>query len=172
MFEVHVPKGLRVQVPSCAPFKIWLAFLLVLQSSNLLADRKHDEMVLERGKVSQLGHFTGALLGSYPLPYLPLLASVNGGNAAHVPLCPVFGLAHILQGRYHERGWIFSALEGGLIMMTVLLAGNCVDAGENFGDRPSCGVAAVTFYGYLAVRGLEVLDLWVTPFLINAEYDE
>ncbi len=91
-----------------------------------------------------------------------------------------FGIGHAIQGsgRYRDRGWIFTAGEGGSI--AVMLAGvvNCMGSRRDADGtiRSGCDTGGVLFTtGALAFVGFriwEIVDLWVAPPGVNRRYEQ
>jgi hypothetical protein len=69
------------------------------------------------------------------------------------------GVGHAVQGRYLERGWIFTAGELGSMGVTIAGVASCADL-----DR-GCNLYLVAggMVGMLAFRTWEVIDVWAAP---------
>ena len=84
-----------------------------------------------------------------------------------------FGIGHAIQGRYGEKGWIFTVADlvaiGGYFTSVVFLAGDVMDAAEA-GETISAGTVKKKgglALGFLAamvgVRIWEIIDAWMLP---------
>lgn len=111
-----------------------------------LTDRERE--ILRRGEISQTQYVLGGIFGTYP----------------------GFGIGHAIQGRYTEKGWIFTAGELGSV---VALAAGIADCWNGHGYY-SCngGLAFAGLAGYIGFRIWEIVDVWTTPREQNREYIE
>jgi len=89
---------------------------------------------------------------------------IGGGIAA---IIPGWGIGHAVQGRWMEKGWMFTAgnlvITGGLIFSGVSLFS---DAAEKGGEESLKTWGGLTLALYLAAIGLklwEVADAWMLP---------
>ena len=77
------------------------------------------------------------------------------------------GLGHIIQGRYMERGWIFTVgglvLGGGLLYFGLSFIENAFsDTGED--QTSALGVGAVAcLFGIVGLKIWEIADAWMLP---------
>lgn len=113
-----------------------------------------DRQILARGEMSTTRYVLGGVLGTYPLG---------------------FGIGHAIQGRYSEKGWIFTV--GELSSIAVLAAG----LGSCFGDALSSndgdcntggGLVFLGAFGFVGFRVWEIVDLWATPLEQDRRYRE
>lgn len=108
-----------------------------------------EQDILDRGEISDgqyvAGGITGTLLG--------------------------LGIGQAIEGRYSERGWIFTVGELGSIALVGAGAGSCVGSVASGGN---CGVgfALITggYLGYLGFRIWDAIDAWVVPPEQNRQY--
>lgn len=77
-----------------------------------------------------------------------------------------FGIGQAVQGRWAERGWIFTAGELGSIGMMIYGIPRCVDE-----DR-GCGFMVAGILGLAGFRIWEMIDAWVAPALHNRNVQE
>ncbi len=120
-----------------------------------LSQLDNDERrILRRGEISDGQYFTGAILGTWPL---------------------AFGLGHVIQGRYTEKGYIFTI--GELLSVAAIVAGfgDCAGAviGTSIdGKERSCngGLFYIGVLGLVGFRIWEIIDLWATPPYHNRRY--
>jgi hypothetical protein len=127
----------------------------VLLPQELSSDEK---AILKRGKIGPAAHVSGGLAGT-------LLG---------------FGSGHVLQRRWRDSGWIFTAGEslGVLVMMTAIPS--CFKSVFSGIRSPSqggvsCGAGTTTsvvlgFYLFAGLRVWESVDVWLAPFRLNREF--
>lgn len=113
-----------------------------------------DREILDRGELSTSRYVVGGILATYPLG---------------------LGIGHAVQGRYTEKGWIFTV--GELASLTVLMAGfgDCAmsSAGADSSDcSKQGGLIFVGAMSYLGFRVWEAVDAWVVPLEQNRRYRE
>ncbi len=100
-----------------------------------------DQRILERGEMTTTRYVTSGIVGSY------------------------FGLGigQAIQGRYSDKGWIFTAGELGSIFVAVIGFGDCI--GDTLSGYHDCnsGLLALGIAGYVGFRIWDVVDLWATP---------
>lgn len=120
--------------------------------SEALSDE--DRKILRDGEISPTAHIVGGVLATYPIG---------------------LGIGHAVQGRYTEKGWIFTV--GELASMSVMIAGlgDCVESySYSSGTRSySCGSGGMLLLGalsYIGFRIWESIDAWVGPFEINRRH--
>ncbi len=109
--------------------------------TNLLTSE--DKKVLEIGPMGDTRYILGGILGT----------------------APGFGIGHAIQGRWLDKGWIFTL--GELITLT-LFAGStfgCIGEGlfETSNDRnndSNCNLAGIAYLGFLGFKGWEISDIW------------
>lgn len=126
---------------------------LIYKAKNLgIKLDKNDKETLEIGEISTARYVTGGILGTYPLG---------------------FGIGHAVQGRWSQKGYIFTA--GELISIGVLLAGasECTGDLSRGGDCSSgAGTMTIGVLGFVAFRIWEIVDVWAAPLRIEKEYRE
>lgn len=125
-------------------FKVFLSLALLLSSLNglaqALADQSEDS---GRTPVPTGKYITGGILGS----------------------AAGFGIGHAIQGRYGDKGWIFTATEAtGLVVMSIG-AGQC-QKDKDDGTITECTKSQkslmLTGFGvFLGFHIWEVLDVWL-----------
>jgi hypothetical protein len=152
--------------------------LFIFVSMNALASESSvenlsgpDRAILERGKISDLAYFSGAVIGTggWAVP-----ATIGGGPGlgAQALLYPTFGIGQAIQGRFTDGGWIFTIGETATIAMMAPSAA-CIDGGCHSQHATlDNAVFLAGFIGYVGFRVWEVLDLWITPPSRNRRYDE
>ena len=83
---------------------------------------------------------------------------------------PGFGFGHAIQGRWLDRGWIYTT--GEVTSLIVASAGlvNCVDDGADDND---CNSSAITvgLLGYVGFKIAEIYDVWVGGARYRERYD-
>lgn len=138
---IHFEKG--------APMKIISAFFYVLillcssvssanDSSFATQDQSSEKVPVSTGK-----YITGGVIGS-----------VVG-----------LGIGHGIQGRYQDKGWIFTATEAAGITVVVAGAARCINEKDNDKTLNDCSSSTRSqmALGYLVALGFhiwEVVDVW------------
>lgn len=113
-----------------------------------------DREVLEIGHINDTKYIVGGILGTYPLG---------------------FGLGHVIQGRWSEQGWIFTAGEGASLAVLLVGAVGCAGRGISGSDDCTDGQALLVgagLIGYLGFRIWEIVDVWAAPPSQNRKYNE
>jgi|GEM_PF-5927052 len=110
---------------------------------------------IDRAETAKKLHYFGAGMGTAGWAMPILLA---GGNPVWAPLLPGFGIGQAIQGRYGERGWIFTAGEVGAIAFGVAIA--VAACGDSRAQCQTEGIAIPLLIAYLPFRIWEVVDLW------------
>ena len=77
-----------------------------------------------------------------------------------------FGSGQAVQGRWGERGWIFTAGELGSIGLMIGGAMSCADP-DGCNEDLATGLVIGGVVGFLAFRTWEVVDVWAAPFSHN-----
>lgn len=102
-------------------------------------------------KMSQAAYAIGGILGTYPIG---------------------FGVGHAIQGRWTEKGWIFTT--GEIVSLGLIIAGavDCVNDDFNNsinGSNGSCnsGLLTAGVIGFVGFRLWEIIDVWLAPVLDN-----
>jgi hypothetical protein len=113
-----------------------------------------EQRILDRGPVPQGRYISGGVTGS-----------IVG-----------FGIGHAIQGRYGERGWIFTVGELGSITAMIVGAVQCATTRDAYGNERRCtdgdSLIVTGLVGIIGFHVWEVIDLWVTPNRINRRYDQ
>ncbi|AHZ86215.1 hypothetical protein Bb109J_c0872 [Bdellovibrio bacteriovorus] len=112
-----------------------------------------DRAILERGEISQTRYVVGGILATYPLG---------------------LGIGHAVQGRYMEKGWIFTVGELASLMVLMAGFGDCVDDAwsSNNNCNNSGGLVFAGAFGFVGFRIWEAIDAWATPPEQNRRYRE
>lgn len=89
-------------------------------------------------------------------------------------IIPGFGLGHALQGRYMERGWIFTASElvtfgGGIVSAFYTISLIAVRKGMSYPSLKSetaamRNLSISLFVIFAGLKAWEIYDAWVLPF--------
>ena len=113
---------------------------------------EEDRRILRNGEISTGSYVLGGIFGTWPVG---------------------LGIGHAIQGRYMEKGWMFTAGELGSVALMVVGADDCTDALAS-SSRKSCNSSAILWgvVGYVGFRLWEIYDVWVTPSQINRRYRE
>jgi hypothetical protein len=117
-----------------------------------------EENFLKQGKISDRAFLTGAFVGT-TLPIIPAYLGNHDQDDTGLRLqtallftaFPTLGVGQLIQGRYLESGWWFSASEG---VLSVLLYNSYKSGSIN------SAAVAWEFLGLLVARGWELVDLW------------
>ncbi len=119
-------------------------------NSRYLTDE--DRRILSVGEISSTAYIVGGLLSIYP----------------------GFGIGHAAQGRFSDKGWIFTAGELGSLALVVAGASDCwSDTSSSAHSDHTCngGDAIVLgLVGYIGFHIWEIVDAWVAPSQINNHY--
>ncbi|MGZ3769732.1 MAG: hypothetical protein ACXVCP_07845 [Bdellovibrio sp.] len=107
-----------------------------------------EREVLSRGEVSETQYIVGGIIGTYP----------------------GLGIGHAIQGRYSEKGWIFTTGEIATLVAFASGIGDCWN-GNRYGSCNS-GLALGGLIGYLGFRVWEIVDVWSGPREQNRRYRE
>ena len=89
-----------------------------------------------------------------------------------------FGIGHAIQGggRYRDRGWIFTAGEGGSLALMMVGIFQCLGDSRYDDHRSRCdrgaAISAVGVVGFIGFHIWEIVDLWVAPPKINRRYEQ
>ncbi|MBC7371227.1 MAG: hypothetical protein H7326_06665 [Bdellovibrionaceae bacterium] len=75
-----------------------------------------------------------------------------------------FGIGHGIQGRYAEKGWIFTAAEAGGLAVALVGASSCKDETDIYGTKTTkCSNGALAAVGLGVMIGFhvwEIVDAW------------
>ncbi len=122
---------------------ILITDLAVAQSSPQLS--ANEQQVLDDGKIETSSYVVGGLVGTLVIP---------------------FGVGQAIQGRYDEKGWIFTVSE--TASLAAMIGGL---ASRPMGDTSFPGLALAGAIAFTGFRIWEVVDLWVGPPSHNRRYD-
>lgn len=107
-----------------------------------------EREILMRGEISSGRYILGGIVGTYPLG---------------------FGLGHAIQGRYTEKGWIFTVGELGSIGVLYMGVGRCVNSWD-WDSKCDSSLIMAGLIGFVFFRIWEIVDVWATPPMINQKY--
>lgn len=117
-----------------------------------------DQEILEIGEISQTRYIIGGILGTYPIG---------------------LGVGHAVQGRWSQKGWIFTAGELGSIGVLLVGALGCVnnEADNGFNGKDDCSdlnkaLIVTGAISYIGFRIWEAVDVWVAPHGHNKKVRE
>ncbi len=112
-----------------------------------------EREILDRGEIGTGAYVVGGVLGTWPLG---------------------LGIGHAIQGRYAEKGWIFTVGELGSVALILAGIQNCTYQYGVYGYGSSgCttnGLVGLGVVGFVGFRIWEIVDLWATPPEINRRY--
>ncbi len=124
-------------------------------SSIYEADKKgislteQDKRLLEIGEISDTRYIVGGILGTYPIG---------------------LGIGHAVQGRWSDKGWIFTAGELGTATVFMIGALGCISNELNNGlnGKDDCtglseAMVVTGIVGYIGFRIWEIVDVWSVP---------
>jgi hypothetical protein len=109
---------------------------------------QEEKEILARGPVNDTSYAVGGVVGTFV----------------------GFGIGHAVQGRYGEKGWIFTVGELGSIALIVAgLAQSITNCsyGSNCANSAGTSEILIGYFGVLGFRIWEIIDLWATPPSIN-----
>lgn len=112
-----------------------------------------ERKILTQGEISTTRYVLGGVLGTYPLGL-------------------GLGIGHAIQGRYTDKGWIFTV--GELASVAVLAAGieDCAFSEYRDDDCDGSGLIFLGLFGYVGFRIWEIIDVWSAPPEHNQKYRE
>lgn len=101
-------------------------------------------------------------------------AYVFGGLVSIWPIG--FGTGHAIQGRYRDKGYIFTIGEGASLTAVVLGVTSCWGSTE-YWDRGNCSgfggsLAILGVFGFFGFRIWEIIDAWAGPLTHRERYRE
>jgi hypothetical protein len=112
-----------------------------------------EQEILDRGEIGTTAYVLGGVLGTWPLG---------------------FGIGHAIQGRYLEKGWIFTVGEVGSLGLMIAGIQNCTYEYSFYGYwSGACqnnGLLTLGVIGFVGFRIWEIVDLWAAPPEINRRY--
>lgn len=118
--------------------------------SNYQTLSDEDRKILSNGEISTTAYVVGGIIGTYPVG---------------------FGVGHAIQGRYTDKGWIFTVGELGSLVVAYAGAGDCFSS-MIAGDKCNGGLLFLGAAGFVGFRIWEIVDLWAAPPEINRRYRE
>lgn len=111
---------------------------------------EEDRRVLRIGEISTTAYVLGGIVGTYPIG---------------------LGVGHAIQGRYSDKGWIFTAGELGSLALVMAGAGDCLSTSSSANSTCRGGGAIVMgVLGFVGFRIWEIVDVWAAPPQINQHY--
>ena len=117
-----------------------------------------DKEALEIGEISNARYIIGGVLGTYPIG---------------------LGLGHAVQGRWSEKGWIFTTGELASVGVVIIGAAGCLnnEADNGFNGKSDCSdfnsfLVISGIIGYVGFRIWEAVDVWVAPIGHNKKVRE
>lgn len=111
-----------------------------------------DQEVLSIGHINDTKYIVGGILGTYPLG---------------------FGIGHVVQGRWSEQGWIFTAGEAASISAIFIGVGGCHGQISSDGCSSANSTLIVAgLFGLVGFRIWEIVDVWAVPPSQNRKYKE
>ena len=109
-----------------------------------------EQKLLDRGEIGETSYVVGAILGTWPIG---------------------FGVGHAIQGRYMEKGWIFTLGEAASIAVLIRGLNRCGYYADDWDKEDSCNdgdeLVLIGALGFIGFKVWEIVDLWVTPREIN-----
>lgn len=82
-----------------------------------------------------------------------------------------WGLGHAIQGRYSDKGWIFTVGEAVSLLAIVAAVNSCFDSNSWKDNCDSEATLAVAGYiGFFGLRIWEAVDVWAGPGSHNNRY--
>lgn len=110
-----------------------------------------DRRVLRIGEISTTAYVIGGIVGTYPIG---------------------LGVGHAIQGRYMDKGWIFTVGELGSLAVAVAGVGSCWDSATSTSRSCNGGMLFLGAMGFIGFRLWEIIDVWAAPPEINRRYRE
>lgn len=121
------------------------------ESLNYYSLSEEDRRILQNGEISNAAYVIGGIVGTYPIG---------------------LGLGHAIQGRYSDKGWIFTVGELGSIAVAYAGIGDCFSDWSDRRDSCEGGLITLGLVGFLGFRIWEAIDVWAAPPEINRRYRE
>lgn len=112
---------------------------------------EEDRRALQIGEISTTAYVVGGIIGTYPVG---------------------LGIGHAIQGRYLDKGWIFTVGELGSVALLVAGVGDCYSAALGGYTKCNSGLTWLGLMGYVGFRIWEIIDVWAAPPEINRRYRE
>lgn len=106
--------------------------------------------IIKRGEMSTPRYVTGGIVGTIP----------------------GFGLGHVVQERWLERGWIFTVGEVGSLALIGVGLNSCFADALSSGDCNNTKTLGWGILGLVVFKVWEFGDVWLTPIIRNREYRE
>ncbi|MGZ3743527.1 MAG: hypothetical protein ACXWRE_04505 [Pseudobdellovibrionaceae bacterium] len=112
---------------------------------------EEDRRILRIGEISTTSYVVGGILGTYPLG---------------------LGIGHAIQGRYTDKGWIFTVGELASVAVVAAGVGSCWDSVTATSGSCNSSTLFLGAVGYVGFRIWEIVDVWAAPLEINRRYHE
>ncbi len=117
------------------------------------AEKKRSAEIVANANADKMSTFTyvvGGIIGTYP----------------------GFGLGHVVQGRWKERGWVFTTGESASALVFIIGAAQCLGdiIGETIEQRERrCrgGLMQLGAISFFVFKIWEIVDVWATPLTNN-----
>jgi hypothetical protein len=117
-----------------------------------------DKVTLETGEISDTRYIIGGVLGTYPIG---------------------LGIGHAIQGRWSEKGWIFTSGELGSAAVFMIGALGCInnELDKGLNGKDDChgineAMIVTGVVGYIGFRIWEIVDVWSAPPAHNRKVRE
>ncbi len=109
-----------------------------------------DQRILDRGEMSNGRYVISGIIGFYP----------------------GFGIGHAIQGRYSERGYIFTIGEVGSVFLMSIGLADCLTSAYPYNGSYSChsGLVTAGAVGFFGFKIWELIDVWAVPLEQNERY--
>ncbi len=139
-----VPAPITEKAPAVAPSGL-------RKSDRYFNLSQEERQILDNGEIGTGRYVVGGILGTYPLG---------------------LGIGHAIQGRYSEKGWIFTVGELASVALAVTGLSNCVYSSIYYRDCDVNGPFWLGIGAYIGFRIWEIVDVWAAPPQINRRYQE
>lgn len=112
-----------------------------------LSEKEKD--ILYRGEISEGRYIAGGIIGTWPIG---------------------LGVGHAIQGRYTDKGWIFTVGELGAAMVMISGMGDCW-TGSRY-EACNGSNLAIGAFALVGFKIWEIVDLWAGPPEHNRRFRE
>jgi hypothetical protein len=112
---------------------------------------EEDRKILRIGEIGTTAYIIGGVVGTYPIG---------------------LGVGHAIQGRYMDKGWIFTVGELGSVAVALSGIGSCWDSATSTSHSCNSGMLFLGAMGFVGFRIWEIIDVWAAPLEINRRYRE
>lgn len=109
-----------------------------------------DRQILKDGQMSTTRYVVSGVLGTYP----------------------GFGIGHAIQGRWLEKGWIFTSGEIVTGFIGLAITFGCHEPTSTSPSGHNCGTADAFIAAYVALKVWEAVDVWYEPYAHDRRYRE